>query len=95
MVEQTNSGKCHRHSIFVTCVNYIVITYRTTRLRDKLHAALVRAFDIVAEREKRVGAERNARNADPDALRKLDDMKAAGLIDEKEYQARKEKLAEK
>ena len=40
-------------------------------------------------------AERNARNADPDALRKLDDMKAAGLIDEKEYQARKEKLAEK
>ena len=40
-------------------------------------------------------AERNARNADPDALRKRDDMKAAGLIDEKEYQARKEKMAGK
>ena len=40
-------------------------------------------------------AERNARNADPYALRKLDDMKAAGLIDEKEYQARKEKMAGK
>ena len=40
-------------------------------------------------------AERNARNADPDALRKLDEMKAAGLIDEEEYRDRKEKLAEK
>ena len=40
-------------------------------------------------------ADRNARNADPDALRKLDEMKAAGLIDEKEYRDRKAKLAEK
>ena len=40
-------------------------------------------------------AERNARNADPDALRKLDEMKAAGLIDEKEYRDRKANLAEK
>ena len=40
-------------------------------------------------------AERNARNADPDALRKLDEMKAAGLIDEKEYRQRKKELAGK
>ena len=40
-------------------------------------------------------AERNARNADPDALRKLEDMKAAGLIDEKEYQQRKKELVGK
>ena len=40
-------------------------------------------------------AERNVRNADPDALRKLDEMKAAGLIDEKEYQQRKKELAGK
>ena len=40
-------------------------------------------------------AERNARNTDPDAIRKLDDMKAAGLIDEKEYRDRKAKLGEK
>ena len=40
-------------------------------------------------------AERNARNADPDALRKLDEMKEAGLIDEKEYRDRKAKLAGK
>ena len=37
-------------------------------------------------------AERNARRADPDAARKLDEMKQAGLIDEKEYQQRKKKL---
>ena len=40
-------------------------------------------------------AERNTRNADPDALRKLDEMKAAGLIEEKEYRQRKKELAGK
>ena len=37
-------------------------------------------------------AERNARKADPAAIAKLDEMKQAGLIDEKEYQRRKQEL---
>ena len=40
-------------------------------------------------------AERNARKADPAAIAKLDEMKKAGLIDEKEYQQRKQQLIEK
>ena len=37
-------------------------------------------------------AERNACKADPAAIAKLDEMKQAGLIDEKEYQRRKQEL---
>ena len=37
-------------------------------------------------------AERNTRKADPAAVAKLDEMKQAGLIDEKEYQRRKQEL---
>ena len=40
-------------------------------------------------------AERNIRNVDPAAMQKLDEMKNAGLIDEKEYQQRKQELAGK
>lgn len=39
--------------------------------------------------------ERNARNIDSAAVTKLDEMKSAGLIDEKEYHKRKNELAGK
>ena len=57
MVEQTNTGECHRHSVFVAHIDHVVVTDRSARLRDILYAALVGAFDIVAEREEGVRAE--------------------------------------
>lgn len=51
MVEQTNTGECHRHSVFIAHIDHIVVTDRSTRLCDILYAALVGTFDIVAERE--------------------------------------------
>ena len=40
-------------------------------------------------------AERNARRADPEEVRKLDEMKQAGLIDGEEYRRRVRELAER
>ena len=57
MVEQTNTGECHRHSVFVAHIDHVVVTDRSTRLRDILYAALVGTFDIVAEREEGVRAD--------------------------------------
>ena len=51
MVEQTDAGECHRHSVFIADIDHVVVTDRSTRLRDIFYAALVGAFDIVAERE--------------------------------------------
>ena len=57
MVEQTDTGECHCHSVFVAHIDHVVVTDRATRLCDILHAALVGTFDIVAEREEGVRAE--------------------------------------
>ena len=57
MVEQTNTGECHRHSVFIAHIDHIVVTDRSTRLCDILYAALVGTFDIVTEREEGVRAE--------------------------------------
>ena len=60
MVGQTNTGECHRHSVFIAHIDHIVVTDRSTRLCDILYTALVGTFDIVAEREECIGTERNA-----------------------------------
>ena len=57
MVEQTNTGECHRHSVFVAHIDHVVVTDISTRLCDILYAALVGTFDIVAEREEGVRSE--------------------------------------
>ena len=57
MVEQTNTGECHRHSVFVAHIDHVIVTDRSARLRDILYAALVGTFDIVAEWEEGVRAE--------------------------------------
>ena len=54
MVEQTNTGECHRHSVFIAHIDHIVVTDRSTRLCDILYAALVGTFDIVTEREESI-----------------------------------------
>ena len=60
MVEQTNTGECHRHSVFVAHIDHVVVTDRSARLRDILYAALVGTFDIVAEREEGVTAQHHS-----------------------------------
>ena len=57
MVEQTNTGECHRHSVLIADFDHVVVTDRSTRLCDILYAALVGTFDIVTEREEGVRAE--------------------------------------
>ena len=57
MVKQTNTGECHRHSVFVAHIDHVVVTDRATRLCDILHAALVGTLNIITEREEGVGTE--------------------------------------
>ena len=58
-MEQSHAGERHRHAVLVTAVDDRVITDGAAGLRDIFHAALVRSFDIVGEREERVRAERD------------------------------------
>ena len=51
MMEQTKSRKGHYHIIFITCLNHIVISYRTTRLSYIFYTASMCAFNIVAKWE--------------------------------------------
>ena len=59
MVEQTDTGKCHCYAIFITSLYNMIITYRTSCLRYKLHTTPVRTFHIVTEWEKRIRTQRN------------------------------------
>ena len=58
MVEQTNAGEGHCHVIFVAGLNDIVVPDGAAGLSNVLNAAAVRPFDVIAEREKRIRAER-------------------------------------
>ena len=51
MVEKTDSRECHCDIVLVAGIDNIVITDRSTRLCNVFYAALVCAFDIVAEWE--------------------------------------------
>ena len=41
----------HDHPVFIACIDHIVVSHRTSRLRDILHTAPVGALDIVAKWE--------------------------------------------
>ena len=60
MMEKSHSRERHRNTVFVTAFDHGVVADRSARLGYIFNAASVRAFDIVEEREERVGAERNA-----------------------------------
>lgn len=34
MVEQTDSRKCHRHTVFIACSDHILVSHRSSRLRN-------------------------------------------------------------
>lgn len=55
MMEQTDSGECHCHTVFVTAFDHCVISYGTAGLNDVFYTALVRTFDIIGEWEEGVG----------------------------------------
>ena len=54
MMEQTKPCKCHRHPVFVTGLDHIVVSHGSARLRDILHTASVRPLNIIPEREERI-----------------------------------------
>ena len=58
MMEQPKPGKAHHNSVFVASFDYIVVPDRTAWLCDIAHTALMRALDVVAKREERIGTER-------------------------------------
>ena len=51
MVEQTDTGECHRHSVFIAHIDHVVVTDRSARLRDILYATLVGTFNIIPKWE--------------------------------------------
>ena len=57
MMEQPNSRKCHRHVVFITDPDHIVIPHGSARLCDILYAALVCPLNVIAKREECVRAE--------------------------------------
>ena len=59
-MEQPYSGEAHHDSVLVAGVDDIVVTDRAAGLCDVVDAALVGAFNIVAEGEECVGTNGNA-----------------------------------
>src|SRR5699024_3958420 len=59
MMEQTNAGKGHNHSIFVTGINYQIISHRSTRLCDIFYTTLMCSLNVVAEREESIRSQRH------------------------------------
>ena len=55
-MEQTDSSKRHRHTIFITGLDHVVITDGTAWLGDVFHTALICPVDVIAEWEERVRA---------------------------------------
>ena len=51
VMEQSDSCKCHHHSIFVAGFDHCIISHRATRLCDKFHTALMCSFNVITERE--------------------------------------------
>ena len=60
MMEQANACECHCHAESVAGFNYIIITNGAAGLCHVGHTGAVRALDVVAKREERVAAQRNA-----------------------------------
>ena len=60
MMEQPETGKRHGNAVFIAGFNNIVVTDAAACLSDIFNAAALCAFDIVAEREECVAAERYA-----------------------------------
>lgn len=59
-MEQADTGERHSHVVLVAALDDSVVTHRTAGFCHILHAALIGAFDIVAEGEEGVGTQGHA-----------------------------------
>ena len=59
MMEQTDSGKCHCHIVFVTGFDNIVITDGTTRLCHICHTTSMCTLDIIPKWEECIRSKRH------------------------------------
>ena len=62
VMEQAHARERHGDTVFVAHADDMVVPDRAARFRDIGHAALARALNVIPEGEKRVAAERNARD---------------------------------
>ena len=60
MMEQSHPRKRHDNAVFIARLYDVVVADRAAGLGYILHAALPCSLDVVAKREKRVRADRNA-----------------------------------
>lgn len=52
VMEQTDSCKCHHHTVFVAGLDYIVIPHRSSWLGNILYPALMSSLNIISKWEK-------------------------------------------
>lgn len=57
MVKQPYTCECHCDTIFVTCVDHMVVTDGATSLCNIIYAAFMCPFYIVTEGEKGIGTQ--------------------------------------
>ena len=57
MVKQPYTCECHCDTIFVTCVDHMVVTDGATSLCNLIYAAFMCPFYIVTEGEKGIGTQ--------------------------------------
>ena len=61
-MEQSDTSKTHHHSIFIASLNHSIITHRSTRLRNILHATLMSTLNIITEWEECIRSQCNIRH---------------------------------
>ena len=61
MMEQTDSGEAHHHSVLITRFDHMIVSNGAARLRYISDAASVGPFYIVSKREERIRAKRHIR----------------------------------
>ena len=59
MMEQTDSGKCHCHIVFVAGLDNVIVTDGTARLCNICNAASMCALDVISKWEERIGTKCN------------------------------------
>ena len=57
MMEKSYTSEGHCNIVFVTCHDNMVVSYRTTGLRNVFHTALVCSLYIITEGEKGIAAQ--------------------------------------
>jgi len=59
MMEQTHTGKCHSHTVFITAFDNKVVANRTTGFSNIFNTAALSSFYVIAEGKESVRTESN------------------------------------